>query len=94
MSLRQQIAMQMNNATHTSSIHKSRIMFVFKYFLPRLQNVWGGWERVIRKYKDSHHLVVLIKNKLYVFTEGVYEQPQLAPFLQSMHGETKKDTLF
>lgn len=56
MSLRKQIVMQMNNSTHTSSLHKSQIMFVFKYFLPRLQNVWGGWERVIREYKDSRDL--------------------------------------
>lgn len=43
-SLCRQIVMQMSNYTHTSSLHKSRIIFVFKYSLPRLQSAWGDWE--------------------------------------------------
>lgn len=43
-SLCRQIVMQMSNYTHTSSLHESRIIFVFKYSLPRLQSAWGDWE--------------------------------------------------
>lgn len=100
MSLFRQIALQMNNSTHTSSLHKSQIMFVFKYFLPRLQNVWRGWERVAHNYKDSHLLKpsLLKANCIYqnstqatsaVSLPSVNTQRSPAPPEQ-----TKKDMLF
>lgn len=99
MSLVRQTALQMNKSIHTSSLHKSQIMFVFKYFLPRLQNVWRDWERVTHNYKDSH----LVKPSL-LKTNCIYQNSTQANSAVSLPSviagrapappeQTKKDIL-
>lgn len=82
MSLRRQIVMQISNSTHTSSLHKSRIIFVFKYFLPQLQSAWGGWERVICKHKNSYDFKssLLETNGTYTPKEQTSNQRCLCSF--------------
>lgn len=82
MSLRRQIVMQISNSTHTSSLHKSRIIFVFKYFLPQLQSAWGGWERVICKHKNSYDFKssLLETNGTYTPQEQTSNQRCLCSF--------------